>query len=230
MSKSTLSRIYKRYREGKGFTSAPRGGPRKTSKRTDRKLLIQVKRTPKMPLRELQQNVVPEISKRTINRRLAESDIKKWLAAERPLLEKEHAAQRLEWALKHKDWTEEDWLKVDWSDECSVERSEGEANVWVFRTRYQKFGKKIVKEKRKSALVFQMMWACFAGNKKGPCIGARGDPESKRGGVSSRSYLYILDNYLLGFHQDNWIFMQDNARIHTAYKLLIGSKTRRLRS
>ena len=149
MSKSTLSRIYKRYREGKGFTSAPRGGPRKTSKRTDWKLLIQVKRSSKMPLRELQQNVVPEISKRTINRRLAESDIKKWLAAERPLLEKEHAAQRLEWALKHKDWTEEDWLKVDWSDECSVERSEGEANVWVFRTRYQSLKRRWSKEKER---------------------------------------------------------------------------------
>ena len=52
---------------------------------------------------------------------LATADIKKWRAAERPVLEQKHAAARLEWALKYKDWTETDWERVIWSDECKIE-------------------------------------------------------------------------------------------------------------
>ena len=32
--------------------------------------------------------------------------------------------------------------------------------------------------------------------------------------MSGRVYLHTLDNYLLEFHQPNWIFMQDNAPVH----------------
>ena len=78
-------------------------------------------------------------------------------------MEEEHAAQRLEWARRYKDWTPEDWLKVNWSDECSVERSEGEEVLWVFRTPADKWKKEMIKPKSKSGRVSQMIWACFVG-------------------------------------------------------------------
>jgi transposase len=217
---STIKYIVKRFRVNNTFESAPRGGKRKTSKRTDRNLLRSVQRTPKQPFAELQQNVAPEVSRRTIARRLAESGIKKWLAAERPLLEDHHAAQRLEWAEKYKDMSEEDWLKVTWSDECTVEKRDGEGQVWVFRTRYQKWDKEKIKGVQKSGRVTQMVWCCFEGGKKGPCIECIGDPDSKRGGVTGRVYLNILKENLPEFIGDNSIFMQDNARVHT-YKPVI---------
>src|SRR3712207_6766160 len=49
-------------------------------------------------LTELRQNDAPEIPRRTIRRRLlADVNIKKWIAANRRPVEKEHAAKRLEW-------------------------------------------------------------------------------------------------------------------------------------
>lgn len=217
--KGTISKIYKRYREGKGFISAPRGRPRKTSTTTDRALLTSVKRNSKQPLRELNQNVAPEISRRTINRRLEESNIKKWRAAQRPLLDENLATQRLEWALKYKDWCEDCWCKVAWSDECSVEKSDGEDQEWVFRTPYQKWEKNKVQGKKKSGAVSQMVWGVFAGGKKGPCVECVGDPNSGRKGVTGEVYLKILENNLINFFEDDWIFMQDNARVHIYHRI-----------
>ena len=219
LKQSTISRIYKRYRDNKTFKSGSRGCPRKTSERDDRALLLSVQRNPKQPLRELQQNVAPEISRRTINRRLQESNIKKWRAAERPLLDENYAAQRLEWALKHENWCTDCWCTVAWSDECSVERGDGENKEWVFRTPYQKWGKNKVQGKRKSGAVSQMVWGVFAGKKKGPCVECVGDPNSKRRGVTGEVYLKILQDNLLEFIQDDWIFMQDNAPVHIYHKI-----------
>jgi len=75
---------------------------------------------------------------RTVKRILAKEDIKKWRAKKRPKLTEDHAAERLRWALRYADWTEEDWKSVIWSDECSVKKSKDPRTVWVFRTAYEK--------------------------------------------------------------------------------------------
>ena len=58
-----------------------------------------------------------------VDRILKEANIKKWVAKSRPRLKPEHVAKRLRWATVHKDWTVEDFKRVIWSDECSVEKS-----------------------------------------------------------------------------------------------------------
>jgi len=58
-----------------------------------------------------------------VDRILREANVKKWLAKLGPKLIPEHVAKRLKWAIAHKDWTAEDFEKVIWSDECSVEKS-----------------------------------------------------------------------------------------------------------
>ena len=155
------------------------------------------------------------MSCRTIQRRLREADIKKRRAAQRPLLEPEIAAKRLAWAIANKDWKEEQWLKVNWSDECSVEKSSGAKPTWVFCTPGDKWKRDCIAPKKKSGAVSQMVWACFAGGEKGPMVDMIGDPEAKRGGVTGKVYLHVLRNYLPEFYQNDWAFMQDNALIHT---------------
>ncbi|KAG0757338.1 hypothetical protein G6F22_019997 [Rhizopus arrhizus] len=41
----------------------------------------------------------------------------------KPLLKKTHMEARLKWAKAHKDWTEDDWRRVVFSDEIKI-------NVW----------------------------------------------------------------------------------------------------
>ena len=60
-----------------------------------------------------------------------------------------------------------------------------------------------------------MVWGVFAGKKKGSCVECVGDPNSARKGVTGEVYLKILQDNLLTFFEEDWIFMHDNARVHT---------------
>ena len=62
------------------------------------------------------------LSNNTIARILEKCGIKHWRAARRSFLTSEVASLRLAWAKEHLEWTQEQWDKVIFSDECSVER------------------------------------------------------------------------------------------------------------
>ena len=63
-----------------------------------------------------------------------------------------------------------------------MERNERGHSVWVFRTPSQKWDRKIINPKQKDTRVSQIVWTCFAGVEKGPCVDLIGDLDSKRGG------------------------------------------------
>lgn len=81
---------------------------------------------------------MPDVSRRTVQRRLEEQDIKKWRAAERPLLEAKHKQARLKWPMRYRHYTPDDWSVVVWSDEMSVCKLDSRTNTWVFRTPKEK--------------------------------------------------------------------------------------------
>jgi len=85
-----------------------------------------------------------EISKSTVYRALKEYGLVNWLAQKRLLLSEAVAAKRLAWCKARKDWTPEQWQKVIWSDECSVERGKGKKRKWVFRFPNERFKKEMV--------------------------------------------------------------------------------------
>ena len=95
---STISRSMKAYDDKNDYKSAPRGRPRKTTSKVDKKLCKKAcadYTSRRQPSGELNRNIVPKISRRTVQRRLKEKNIRKWQAAERPLLEDNlHALDR----------------------------------------------------------------------------------------------------------------------------------------
>ena len=111
-SSSTI-RTYLAKREQYGYRTRKRTGrPQKLSQWTIRQLMRSVKLDNKQKYITLRNNIAPQVSIRTIRRRLRERNMRKWLAAGRPKLTEEHARKRLEWAKCYKDFTPEDWLKV----------------------------------------------------------------------------------------------------------------------
>jgi transposase len=113
----------------------------------------------------------------------------------------------------------EEWKRVVWSDECSVEKSSNPDVQWVFRTAKEKWLPECVKGVRKSGGVKTMVWACFAGGLKGTFDGMRVE---EGGRVNARAYVRTLEFSLLDFLEEleekgiSPIFMQDNAKVHTA--------------
>lgn len=80
-----------------------------------------------------------QISWNTMISHLQEEGLRKWKKQDCPQLNEHQAATRLEWALQHRHWTTEDWGKVLWSDECSVEQSSGVRQEWVYQPLAEKW-------------------------------------------------------------------------------------------
>jgi len=64
-----------------------------------------------------------------------------------------------------------------------------------------------------------IVWATFSGSSRSELLFIPGDPEAKRGGVTTAVYIETLDEALPSMWEPDLLFMQDNTRIHTARKI-----------
>jgi hypothetical protein len=122
--------------------------------------------------------------------------IKKWLAKKRPILTEQNAKERYKWCKERRYWRVEEWKKYIWSDECSVELEVGQKREWVFRTPSQKWEKDFIQPYKKGKGVSLMVWGAFGAGRRSELVFIPGDPESKRGGVTSAVYLEVLEDML----------------------------------
>ena len=65
-----------------------------------------------------------------------------------------------------------------------------------------------------------MFWAAFGFRCRSDLVVIKGDQNAKRGGVIAKVYLEVLREYFLTILEHNSIFMQDNALIYKAYKVI----------
>lgn len=61
-----------------------------------------------------------------------------------------------------------------------------------------------------------MVWGAFLGTKRSNLIRMRRDEESRARGYTAASYLGVLEDQILTIWEPGLVFMQDNARVHTA--------------
>ena len=61
-----------------------------------------------------------------------------------------------------------------------------------------------------------MVWACFAGKRKGPIRILHGNPNVGRGSIRAIDILALYQDILPPLVVNEDIFMQDNAPVHTA--------------
>ena len=155
-----------------------------------------------------------------IYRLLKEYRIRKWRAKKRPLLTAEIAKIRLDWCKERRHWGTAQWLKVIWSDECFVELGSGSQREWVFRTPEQKRDKETIQPYPKGNLGSIMVWGAFWCKWKSDLVRMARDQSAKKKGYSSESYLGVLEDQLPTIYQYSLIFMQDNAPIHKARKII----------
>jgi hypothetical protein len=115
------------------------GRPEVLTKRDKRTILRAVRKNRQYTHEQVHRIYTPHVSLPTIDCMLRVLNIKKWLANEQPKLTVDHVKARLRWALAHKDWTVEDFRRVIYSDECSVEKEPAGYQRWVFRTPQEKW-------------------------------------------------------------------------------------------
>jgi len=200
--------------------SKPRSGrPRLYSDRVKRNLIRHCRLHPEHTYTQVRKAIDSEISTSSITRILGEVGIGNWKAKKRPFLTPEIAAIRLQWCKARAHWTVEDWKKYMWSDECSIERGRGKQQEWVFRTPIQKWAPEMVQTYGTGKDIKTMVWGCFWGDGRSSLHILDRDFESKKHGYSANSYIEVLDAGLAQHYQEDLVFMQDNAPIHTARKV-----------
>ena len=209
--------------------------PRKTTEREDRYILRIIKQNDSAPLRDITNIInnkidVP-ISEHTVRRRRSEAGLGRYIAATKPGLRLENVTKRLEWALRYKDWTIEDWKRIIWSDESSIWVGVNPRRQWVIRPLGERLNKKYVKRSFKGQQVKIMVRGCFTSERMGPLI------ICDDGGIGADEYEDILYDGLFSLIDDlleppeypetiqvatenTFIFMQDNAPCHRATEVL----------
>lgn len=201
--------------EGKSATRP--GRPIKATDYDKRRILRIIRSDSKITYNQLRIDTGLDFSDDTFYRILKANGITNWVAKKRPQLTEVVAKKRLAWAKQHVTWTNEEWAKIIWSDECSVERGSGKQRQWVFRTTEQKWQANMIQEYKKGRDKSVMIWAAFSGvlGKSELYVMDR-DFESKKMGYSARSYLEVLEEMIPTVWEPGMIFMQDNAPIHNA--------------
>lgn len=163
---------------------------------------------------------VDHVSPYTVRRALKQADMVARRPIKKPMLGARHRKARLKWALEHRNWTSDDWMRVIWSDETKINRigSDGKVHVWCRK------GEGLTDRRCQPTVKFGggniMVWGCltWAG------VGILAKIEGR---MNSEQYCSILTSSLVptmaactllpGFPpQDQLIFQQDNDPKHTS--------------
>jgi hypothetical protein len=204
---------------------------RKTTQREDRYIEQALKQNNSLPLHDITNIIGLPISERTVGCHRSEAGLGSYVAAEKPGLRKENVVKRLEWAMRYKDWTVDDWKRVIWSDESSIWIGVNPCRQWVIRLPGERLNRKYVKKTFKSVQVKAMVWACFTGERLGPLIVCddRGIGADEYEDILYDGLFSLIDDLLEPpddpgtiqvADQNTFLFMQDNAPCHKAIPVL----------
>lgn len=158
--------------------------------------------------------------RKTIQRFLQNENKRKWLLLKQPELKPEDIRKQLQWAQRIFHYTSEQWKKIFWSDETTVEHGKGGKHEWIFtRPKYQ-IAHRDIQEYSVYKGIKQIFWAAFSGSgRRTGLIPLFGNPDTPRGEIDRyiilELYQRILPTLMNGI--DGAIFQQDNASVHTAY-------------
>lgn len=213
-AEGTIRYFYKNYK----LTSATNrkfgsGSRRKTSIRQDNMIKRLALTTRSISRQQIIQNLQLPISKTTMSRRLKEKGLRGRVAAKKPFISRENIKKRLKWARDHKNWTQDQWKKVLWSDEAPfVLYWSGKKVVW--RRKNERYLPECTTGTIKNQTKKLMLWGCFAAN-------GIGNLHRIYGIMNANIYKNILIYKMKPsakklFPNGNYIFQHDNDSKHTA--------------
>ncbi|KAG6327907.1 hypothetical protein ID866_11182 [Astraeus odoratus] len=124
------------------------------------------------------------------------------IASGRPLLKAVHKKKHLAFALKHENWTVEDWKRVVLSGETKINRIGSDGKQWMWK----QVAEGLIEREVQSTVKFGgeniMVWGCMTWN------GAEQLAEVE-GMMNADQYVHILENHLLPSMKESGFFMED---------------------
>ncbi len=214
---STVNRLIKSFKNSNSNKKVnARGRPPKLSERSRRYLQREINKKPIQTIRDFTRELPVEVSTSTIRRSLHDSGIYGRIATPKPYISPKNAQKRLNWCRERVTWGEEEFKRIIWSDECSIEIGENSKVVYAWRKSKEKWRPQCLRPTFKSGRKSVMVWGCFLRGNLGPLV------ILSRGSINGKNYMKILEEYFFDFWQTMSeemglvLFQEDNAPIHTS--------------
>lgn len=218
LSISTVGAVVRKWKRCNTIENIQRSGrPRKLSEASERFIARNVLKQPFITRREIQKdlkNAGIEVSKDTIKRSLNRTGLHSRSPRKIPLLKRKHVQDRLNFAKKYINESEEFWHKVIWSDETKIEIFGRNMNTSVWRKKNNELKPKNTIPTVKYGGGNLMIWGCFSFN-------GVGEIKIIEGRMNAAKYRDILSTNLLRSAENliqnrDFVFQQDNDPKHKA--------------
>ena len=187
------------------------GSSKITSERDERHIVRMCEANRFTTAIKIQKQILPNISVRTVQRRLVENGLRTYKPARKPKLNKRLKKLRNEWARHHLHWTSDKWSRIAFSDESSFSLSRDNAQ-YVHRRVGERYDEKCVLAHENRSKGNCMIWGAFSVNGYTPLFRVQG------GTLNSERYQSLLKNvllpHLLILLPTGGQFQQDNAPAH----------------
>ena len=129
-------------------------------------------------------------SSSTVKKRLIHVGLNGRLSRRKPLLLLRHKQQPLQSAKEHRDWTEDMWSKVVWSDESKFNFFHSDGQMYIRHRLSEEFNEDCIQGTVKCSGSSVMVWGCICGNEKGILVQVKGK-------MDKFQYLEILENAMI---------------------------------
>ena len=218
ISRCCVQEIVKKEKETGSVVDRHRSGrPKVSTERQDRELVrlsLQDRKTtvPELRCRWVEASGT-SVSAQTVRRRLLAKGLRGCVAAKKPKLTDNHKRKRLQWAKERREWVEDDWSRVLWSDESTFELWRTKGRVWVRRRPGERFSEECIVPTVKNGGGKIMVWGTMARSGVGSLTVIEGR-------LNSEAYIRIVKRYVRKDGKKlvgrRYIFQQDGAPCHTA--------------
>lgn len=217
VSRSVICRLWRRQCESGNPYEQHTCRGRSTTSQQDHYIVLQARREPNLTARQLQSSLSTAeniyVSDQTIRNRLHEVGLHARRPLRCPAIRHGNRERRIAWCEIHKNWSEEQWSTVLFTDESRFGFHPDTRRTRVWRRSGSAERLRTVQEVHRYTGGTVMAWA-------GIMIGGRTSLVFPEGNLNAASYIdEVLEPVVLPFSSEigpEFIFMHDNARPHTA--------------
>lgn len=226
MTRSAVRRVCQRYDETDSFHRRPGTGRRRsTTVRDDRFIVSTMLRNRRMNAVQVQQQLREVrgvvVSQWTVRRRLQKRNLTPRRAATGPKLTLAHRRARLRFAQDHRNWTLAQWRSVLFSDETRICLYGNDKRKRVYRRPGERFAECCIEERTSYNGGSSIFWGAVSTEARTDIVRITRDGRGhQRRGLTAHRYIEeILEAHVVpyvDFIGENFTFMHDNTRPHTA--------------
>jgi len=165
--------------------------------------------------KSLKKDLEMSVHVNTVRNALHQKGLGAFVKPEKPNLSPKNVKDRLTWAIAHKDWTQDDWRRVVWTDETKINRFGSDGSKYAWKRDDEPIQPRHIQKTVKHGGGSIKLWSCITYEGIGYIVKIDNT-------LDKTLYQNILEEDLMrtieeyGIEKQKMIFQHDNDPKHTA--------------